>query len=99
MDKFTKFVLSVIAVCLVAIAIKLWEPTPAYSGFMDKGPTVGDLLNLRKLKGDTYKKERKRIIQNILLAKVYGTVDVDVRNTVDVNVENTVDVSGSIDCY
>ncbi|MCD6320285.1 MAG: hypothetical protein J7M03_06345 [Candidatus Desulfofervidaceae bacterium] len=83
MDKYTKFVLSVIAICLIAIVIKLWEPRPVYSGFMDKGPTIGDLMNLRNLKGANLKKERERIIRSIPIVKVYGTVD----------------VSGSVYCY
>lgn len=92
MDKFTKFVLSVIAVCLIAITIKLWQPTPsAYGGFLDKSPTWGDLRNPNKLKGTAWQKERSRIIRNIPLVKIYKTVDVEVVNTVD--------VSGSVDCY
>jgi hypothetical protein len=92
MDNYTKFILSVIAICLIAITIKLWEPvTPAYGGFMDRGPTHGDLLNPKKLKGDAWRKERVRLIKNIPLVKIYGTTDVDVGNTVD--------VSGSVDCY
>ena len=91
MDKYTKFVLSVIAICLIAIVIKLWEPRPAHSGFMDKGPTIGDLMNLRNLKGENLKKEREKILRSIPVMKLYGTVDV--------SVQNTVDVSGSVDCY
>ena len=91
MDKYTKCILSVIAVCLIAIAIKLWEPVPAYSGFMDNGPTIGDFMNLKNLKGKILKKERERIIKNIPVMKVYRTVQV--------KVENIVEVSGAVDCY
>lgn len=78
MDNYTKFILSVIAICLIAITIKLWEPvTPAYGGFMDRGPTHGDLLNPKKLKGDAWRKERVRLIKSIPLVKVYGSVDCD----------------------
>jgi hypothetical protein len=105
MDKYTKTILTIIAVCLLAIVIKLWEPTPAYSGFL--GDTVrnflsypttyGDLLNLRNLKGKDRKIERNRIIRNMPLVRVYkidNTVDVNVDNySLDVNVGNTVDVN------
>ena len=93
MDKYTSVVLTVIAVCLIGIVIKLWEPTPAYSGFL--GDTVrnflsypttyGDLLNLKNLKGEDRKIERNRIIRNMPLVRVYK-----VDNTVDVNVQQDV---------
>lgn len=79
MDAYTKCVLTIIAVALVAISIKLWEPKPVCAGFMDGGPTWGDVLNLRNLNGDALEEERTRIIHNLPLVKVYGTVDVDVR--------------------
>ena len=91
MDKYTQIVLTIIAVCLIAIVIKLWEPVPAYSGLLDKGSTIGDLMDLRNLKGDARKKERENIIRNIPLVRVHGSVDVEV--------ENTVDISGSVDCH
>ena len=69
MDKYTQIVLTIIAVCLIAIVIKLWEPVPAYSGLLDKGSTIGDLMDLRNLKGDARKKERENIIRNIPLVQ------------------------------
>ena len=114
MDKYTKFVLSVIAICLVAIVVKLWDPRLAHS-------TYGDWLDLRKLEGADRGKEKERVIRAMPFVRVfdvYGTVDVLVENTIDVSgstvdvsgstvdvsgsdvsIENTVDVSGSIDCY
>lgn len=91
MDKYTQVILTIIAVCLIAILIKLWEPAPAYSGFLDKGPTIGDLMDLSNLKGEARKKESQNILRNIPLIRVHGRVDVEV--------ENTVDISGSVDCY
>jgi len=76
MDTYAKIVLSVIAICLIAIVIKLWQPRPAHSGFMDKGPTIGDLMDLRNLEGENLERERERIIRSIPVMKVYGTVDV-----------------------
>jgi len=99
MDKFTKFLLCIIAVSLVIIAVKLWEPTPAYSGFINKPPTLGDWWNLKTLKGEERKKERMRIMSNIPLIRIHGyvdignIVDVDIQNsTISVEVDNTVDV-------
>ncbi len=78
MDNYMKFIFSVIAICLIAITIKLWEPVPpAYGGFMDRGPTHGDLLNPKKLKGEEWRKERARLIKSIPFVKVYGSVDCD----------------------
>ncbi len=61
---------------LTAITIKLWEPTPAQSAFMDKSPTVGDFFDLRNLKGEALKKEREKVIRNIPLVRIYGTTSV-----------------------
>ncbi len=63
--------------------IKLWESAPAYSGFLDKGSTIGDLMDLRNLKGEARKKERGNIIKNIPLFRVHGSVEV--KNTVDIS--------------
>jgi hypothetical protein len=76
MDKYTKIVLTIIAVCLIAIVIKLWEPDPAYSGFLDRGPTIGDLMDLRNLKGEARKKESVNIIRRIPLVRIHGSIDV-----------------------
>jgi hypothetical protein len=91
MNKYTQIVLTIIAVCLIGILIKLWDPTPAYSGFLHYGPTIGDLMDLRNLKDEARRKKSEKIIRKIPLVRIHGSVDVDV--------ENTVDVSGSVDCY
>ena len=83
MDKYTQIVLTIIAVCLIALVIKLWEPAPSYSGFLDKGPTIGDLMDLRNLKGEARKKESEKIMRNIPLIRIHGTVN----------------ISGSVDSY
>jgi hypothetical protein len=41
-DRYTKTILTIIAIALVGIGVKLWEPTPAYAGLMT-GPTVEDI--------------------------------------------------------
>ncbi len=68
-DRYSKVVLTIIAVCLVAITIKLWEPSPAYSGLPDKGPTWGDLLAVKN-----YPFARERLEYSIPLVKIHGTV-------------------------
>lgn len=103
MDRYTKLVLTVIAVCLIAIAIKLWEPTPAYSGFigdtvrkfLPKPITQGDIINLRKLKGAARRNERNRIIRDMPLVRVY-TIDATVNVSGSVDVTGYVDVTGSV---
>ncbi len=69
MDKYSKAVLTVIAVCLVLITIKLWEPRPAYSDDPNKWPTWGELMAVQNL---PFAKER--LESNIPLVKIHGTV-------------------------
>lgn len=76
MDKYTQTVLTIIAICLIAIMIKLWEPVPAYSGFMDKGPTVGDYIDLQKLTGAERTKAREKLTRNIPIVRVHGKVTI-----------------------
>ncbi|MEW6671771.1 MAG: hypothetical protein AB1427_08705 [Thermodesulfobacteriota bacterium] len=47
MDKTVKILLSIIAAALVLIAIKLWEPREAHSGFVGGGPTFGKLKSAK----------------------------------------------------
>lgn len=75
MDKYSKTVLTVIAVSLVLITIKLWEPKPAYSGFSNKGPTWGELMAVQNL---PFAKER--LENSIPLVKIYGTVSTAEKN-------------------
>ena len=41
-DRYTRAVLTVIAIALSVIAVKMWAPAPAYAGFMG-GPTLEDI--------------------------------------------------------
>lgn len=79
MDRYTKVVLTIIAICLLAISFKMLEPKPVHSGIFSAGPTYGDLLDMRELKGDEKQKERMRIIRSIPMVRIYGNVDVDVQ--------------------
>jgi hypothetical protein len=71
MDRYSRAVLTVIAVALVAIAIKLWS--------MPNVPTVGDLIDAAQSNDE---KAVLRVTRHVPLAKIQGTVDV----TGDVNV-------------
>ncbi len=75
MDKYSKAVLTVIAVCLVLITIKLWEPSPAYSSLSNKGPTWGEFMAVQNL---PFAKER--LENSIPLVKIHGTVLTAVKN-------------------
>jgi len=68
MNKYTNIILTVIALCLIAIVVKLWQPSPAYSGFLDDGPTWGE-----------YRKSKNKIdiIDRMPVVKIHGSVDVD----------------------
>ena len=82
MDKITKVLLGIIALALIVIAVKIWTPTPAYSGFLDRAPTMADFWNLKNFEGDTHNEARKRLMGSIPLVivhRVHGTVDVDIQ--------------------
>ena len=49
MDNYTKGVLTIIAIALVVIAVKLWEPRSANAVFVDPGPTLGDLYRIEQI--------------------------------------------------
>jgi hypothetical protein len=73
MDKYTKLVLTVIAVSLIIIAIKLWEPREAHTGPFSSGPTVGDLMALREIKDQAkLAAARDHLIRSIPLVRVQG---------------------------
>jgi hypothetical protein len=50
MDRYSKVVLTVIAVALTFIAIKLWQPQELYAGSKNSavGPTLGEYMHLQK---------------------------------------------------
>lgn len=72
MDRYTKGVLTVIAVALSLIAVKMWEPREAHSSVFASAPTIGDLRNTKD------KEARLRLINNIPLVRMFGTVSVDI---------------------
>ena len=72
MDRYTKGVLTVIAVALSLIAVKMWDPREAHSAVFASAPTIGDLRNTKD------KEARLRLINNIPLVRMFGTVSVDI---------------------
>ena len=73
MDKYSKFIFTVIAISLVIIAAKVIEPQEAQAGAFSSSPTVGDLMDLREIQDPAKLSEaRNRIIRNIPLVRVQG---------------------------
>ena len=74
MDRYSKTVLTIIAVALAAIAVKLWEPRPAQAAlFETSGPTYGELMDLSKINDPTKVQEAAlKIVRRIPLVRVHG---------------------------
>jgi hypothetical protein len=83
MDTYTKVVLTVIAIALCAIAIKLFNPRLGSSC----SPTFGDFMALREIKDPNQRKEtRLRLIKSLPLVRVEGgQVDADVSGSVTID--------------
>lgn len=72
-DTYTKAVLTVIAIALCAIALKLFNPQFCSNGSPARSPTVGDLRALREIKDPKQRKEaRLRLIKSVPLVNVEG---------------------------
>ena len=84
MDAYTKAILTMIAVCLLAITVKLYEPQIAiaeaksagkFLGPSDKtqivriGPTVGEMLTLMQCNTEDCKSELARLLKRVPLVK------------------------------
>ena len=70
-DRYTKTVLTIIAASLSLIAAKMWEPREAHAGVFGSAPTIGDLRNAKDSEA------RARVINNVPLVRVFGSVSVD----------------------
>jgi hypothetical protein len=84
MDNYTKGVLTIIAIALVVIAVKLWEPRSANAVFVDPGPTLGDLYRIEQMADEGEREATmERLAEKIPLNYVWflrdGTLDVYVR--------------------
>ena len=78
MDAYTKSILTLIAVSLSAIALRLFEPQQAQASILSQGPTLGDALDLRDIKDPKERKDAQtRLMRSIPLVRVQGgNVDV-----------------------
>lgn len=84
MDRYTKVVLTIIAVALVMISIRLWEPRSANAVFVDSGPTLGDLYRIEQMADEGEREANMgRLADRIPLSYVWflrdGTLDVFIR--------------------
>ena len=84
MDRYTKVILTIIAVALVAISIRLWEPRSANAVFVDPGPTLGDLYRIEQMPNEGEREATmERLADKIPLSYVWflrdGTLDVYIR--------------------
>ncbi len=84
MDIYTKGILTVIAIALSTIALKL-SVVPANAGILSQGPTFGDLLDLRSIKdSEELKAARINIYRAVPLVRVQGG-QVDVSGSVEID--------------
>ena len=73
MDRYTKFVLTVIAVSLSVIAFKSLRPTDASAGVLSPGPTFGDVVALRDIKDPkAHADAQRRLLLSVPLVRVQG---------------------------
>jgi LPS O-antigen subunit length determinant protein (WzzB/FepE family) len=85
-DSYTKVILTVIAIALCAIAIKLFYPQTGSDNLSTKPPTFGDIRALREIKDSKQRTEaRSMLLKNIPLIYVYGG---DVAVSGSVNIDN-----------
>ena len=82
MDSYTKVMLTIIAICLIIISIRITPPTPAYGGlFNNDTPTYSDLIDMRNLEPEQRKQHLLELQGNtplIFVWRVLRTVDVDI---------------------
>jgi hypothetical protein len=66
MDRFTKFLLVVIAIATSAIAFKMWMPEANAQGFLSSAPTIGDFQDTKDPEG------RRKLARRIPIIRVQG---------------------------
>lgn len=67
MDNYTKAVLTVIAVALVGLNLKLWEPRPAHAAMATEGVTMESLMDSPNLS----EADRQKLIARIPVVAVW----------------------------
>jgi hypothetical protein len=71
MDTYSKAVLTVIAVGVLAIAIKLFVPN--MGGSITGAPTFGQFMDLQDVQDKTKRDEtRKRLLRSVSVVRVHG---------------------------
>ena len=89
MDRYTKAVLTIIAVSLSVIALRMFEPQEAHAGraFLSAGPTYGQIVSLREVKDDAERRQAYRaILRRVPLVQVQGgSVDAEVSGSVEID--------------
>ena len=85
MDRYTKFILTVITIALSIIAIRLSEIPKANANVFSQGPTLGDIIALREIKDPIKLKEaRTRLLHRIPLVRFQGG-QVNVSGSVEID--------------
>lgn len=84
MDRYAKAILTIIAVALVMISIRLWEPQSANAVFVNPGPTLGDLYRIEQMENPNARKATmEKLADSIPLTYVWflrdGTLDVYIK--------------------
>ena len=73
MDRYTKFILTVIAVLLCLLVIRVWEQPVSAVSVTSKKPTVGDFDDVQKIKdADRREAAKKRLHRSVPVVKVYN---------------------------
>ena len=73
MDVYSKTILTVIAACLIVIAVKQVEPSEAHAGPFDGAVTFGDVMDLQEIKDPTAREEAfKKINRRLPLVRIHG---------------------------
>ena len=87
MDKYTKAVLTVVAISLVVIALKLGQPKDARAGVPSSPPTYGEFLALRDIKDEALRKDAyMKLMRSIPVVRVQGgQIDANVSGSVEID--------------
>ena len=73
MNSYTSAVLTVIAVALVIISIRLGAPQPVQAGLFDGSPTLGELRRLQEILDPNERKiARELLTDKIPLIRLHG---------------------------
>ena len=71
-DKYLIIVLTAIAVFLLLITLKLYEPREVNAALFSGSPTYGDLKDIRNYDGEDRSTAKKNLLRKIPLVRVYG---------------------------